>query len=755
MSVFVLLAASGAGRAQAAASSAVKVIPAKTVESPLAKNLRALKKAENAGQATECHRLAKAVWKETALRGWVAISNLRCSVRADRASKNTTSHVLNPLALVDTHPELLGKGPWSGILGEESEKARLAWLEIAVPKGYEKASENVARLLEVLPKQDRENRARALYWAGELALKGGSLAAAADLFDESLSERDTKAARERSLETLRKLNRPPPEEKSAPGAPVEAEGNFEERFAGAQKSGDLINLLEDCVAYLNQFPNGRRAKWASEKATELLLLIVARADEGKSEAKAAALRDRAYAITDKLDFVRQGEWARTLHRRGEWAPSLRLAERALSSLGGTQGAAILLYVAGRSAQFLGDFAKSRAFFDRYVQAHAGAEDFPEVLFRLGLSYLRQKEYASAVTTFERLLGTSGNGRYELSSAYWLVRALEKQNSPRAVEEARKLAAKFPFSYYGMRLKSEYDGKPWEWPYPADAAGLAAAEAKPSEWTLNEAHRKAWDRAELLSNAGWSWEALAEIQELPLPRDPLLKARLARRYAAAEAYPLAIRLINEAGDVSDELRAVDWVSIAFPQIMKGPLEEEAKKNRLDPVLVRSLIRQESAYHPRAVSTSNAMGLMQLIPPTAKEVAVDLKLDIDLPEAMYQPELNVKMGTAYLGKLLRQFSGNVPAALAGYNAGPHRLKSFFALRTDDKTLASLMSSDPDVEIWFDELPWFETSFYVKAILRNVLLYRALDQGRASFDGIVWKELVLGPNSPVIPSGEKPSR
>jgi len=138
-------------------------------------------------------------------------------------------------------------------------------------------------------------------------------------------------------------------------------------------------------------------------------------------------------------------------------------------------------------------------------------------------------------------------------------------------------------------------------------------------------------------------------------------------------------------------------------------------------------------------------MQLIPPTAREVAQNLKMgDLDLPDDANQPDRNIPMGTSYLAQMIRQFQGSVPLGLAAYNAGPTRMSAF--VRQRPQLRDSILRSPESVfdEIWMDELPWYETSFYVKAILRNTMLYRLLDQRRVAVGMDVWKDLVLSPSA-----------
>ena len=99
-------------------------------------------------------------------------------------------------------------------------------------------------------------------------------------------------------------------------------------------------------------------------------------------------------------------------------------------------------------------------------------------------------------------------------------------------------------------------------------------------------------------------------------------------------------------------------------------DESQRHGLDPALVLALIHVESRFKPRAVSHAGAIGLMQLLPGTAEEQAGKLGLEWEGPDSLYDPVLNVRLGTAYVKRLQNRF-GNLEHALAAYNAGPTRI------------------------------------------------------------------------------------
>ena len=141
-------------------------------------------------------------------------------------------------------------------------------------------------------------------------------------------------------------------------------------------------------------------------------------------------------------------------------------------------------------------------------------------------------------------------------------------------------------------------------------------------------------------------------------------------------------------------------------------QEARRHGLDPYLLVALVRQESAFDPRAVSSAQARGLMQLIPPTARRVARQLQLDRFSIDQLFLPQLNIRLGSQYLADRLAQFEGNVDQAVASYNAGPDPVNLWLS-EGDYREAAEFV----------ENIPFTETRNYVKILHRNYRLYKQL--------------------------------
>lgn len=132
------------------------------------------------------------------------------------------------------------------------------------------------------------------------------------------------------------------------------------------------------------------------------------------------------------------------------------------------------------------------------------------------------------------------------------------------------------------------------------------------------------------------------------------------------------------------------------------------SQVDPWLIQSLIRQESAFDPRARSRVGATGLMQLMPSTARIVARQSR------PMLKDPDENVKLGVRFFEKLLERFDGETHLALAAYNAGPLKV---------DRWIKRYPTQDP--LLFVDAIPYRETREYVAFIMRNYYWYKFLNQ------------------------------
>jgi soluble lytic murein transglycosylase-like protein/TolA-binding protein len=154
---------------------------------------------------------------------------------------------------------------------------------------------------------------------------------------------------------------------------------------------------------------------------------------------------------------------------------------------------------------------------------------------------------------------------------------------------------------------------------------------------------------------------------------------------------------------------DFWMLSYPLIYFDNVKETSAKNGLPPLLLQSLMRQESRFQAHAVSRSNAIGLCQLLPSTAKEVARSINFPVPDKTTLFNPAYNIELGGKYLGGLVARFNGQAQLAVAAYNGGPGSVT---------KWLKEKPNADPDYFV--ETIPFDETRNYVVSVFENFWVY-----------------------------------
>lgn len=187
-----------------------------------------------------------------------------------------------------------------------------------------------------------------------------------------------------------------------------------------------------------------------------------------------------------------------------------------------------------------------------------------------------------------------------------------------------------------------------------------------------------------------------------------------------------------GDSLGALRTAEAIRSAFGYDVEGrdldflyPLSyqdlifTEAKKRQVYPWLVISLIRQESAFNSRAVSSANAMGLMQVIPPVARNEAKLMGWEDFEPDELFKPNKSVQLGIHHLFRLLKDYNYSFISTTAGYNAGRPPLNNWLRQNNKKESLPV---------VFIERVSYPETRKYIKSILRNIINYKRIyDDGK----------------------------
>jgi soluble lytic murein transglycosylase len=334
--------------------------------------------------------------------------------------------------------------------------------------------------------------------------------------------------------------------------------------------------------------------------------------------------------------------------------------------------------------------------------------------------LRQGRKDEARRDFEQQIARYPGSAQVSSALYWRARIAEEDgDGARAWAWYEKIVSRFPNYYYADRARERL-------------AGLARPKTPVADplldkippMSLPSRHREVSDppennlrlqRSRLLQNAAMYEYAARELEPAARQGASWAVVEVTDMYKRGGYYFQALRTLKRLVPAyfSVDLEALPrpyWESL-FPRAYWEDLEKYAGGNGLDPFLVASLIRQESEFNPEAVSRAQALGLMQLLPTTGRQVARQLGVPFSSGQLLL-PEPNLRLGMKHFRDLLDRFDGKLEYALAAYNAGAHRVDSWLAI-----------GPYRDLPEFVESIPFTETREYVQAILRNASVYRKL--------------------------------
>ena len=697
---------------------------------PLIEAMVDAKRAQTKGERARClSSLEKAFKLGKSLGPWIVLNQIQCALLREKGGVSLSA-LNSALARIDAQPRWLLFGPSVADLRRGYVSALLALSEGQLKGDRVAAWRTLDRLHQIKGWLKTDERANAYKWAGELAFIEQNLTAAQDFLNRSLNERESAELRAR-VDSIRStlVGKKAPAPEAAPTAKVsddlglsDEERDIYARMMRAYGTQDYVSAIEDGVQLIQKFPGGKRAAEASDRVLEIYLSL-----SNRTEEKFRHVRESVVKEMGKADGGRMARWANNAYARGNYIDALNLAEKSYEKLNGHPDGTKVLLLAGESAVACGEYTVAQEHLEKLLKAHAGTVEAAEATFRLGLLEFRRKRYPQAAAFFERLLALSAGRDFEYRALYWQWRMQQKIDPGRASVQAQTLINKYPLSYYGLRAKGELNGGVIQ-------LGTKVIPVK-AELRLLESERLAWERLGILLKAGWFKEAEKELDSLPAPQSNEEKLIRAKYWAATLRYDMAMQIMNEVFEQDPNLLQNPILKIIFPDEYLPWISREAKNTGVAPEWILSLIRQESSFRFDVKSPANAVGLMQLLPSTAAEIAKEHKLKDYGPESLLNPDVNIKLGSVYLSRLIKSFNGNIPVALAAYNAGQGRMRRWLASRKDVSPLQNAVTSSPEVEVWIDELPWDETSFYVKAILRNWMIYKLLDGSKVTLSEPIW--------------------
>lgn len=305
--------------------------------------------------------------------------------------------------------------------------------------------------------------------------------------------------------------------------------------------------------------------------------------------------------------------------------------------------------------------------------------------------IRNSDWLRYMDLYDRM---PSNDQNKKRWQYWLARSLSKLNR---ASEAKSIYQRLAQqrNFYGFlaadRLKQPYRFNP----EPSESQSKASLQEKYPQLRIIE---------ELLA-IDWKISLKREWYHLLEHTNANDFEAIANLMSDWNQHHLAIQTISK-------VKKWDDLSLRFPTPYKEPVMQAANKNTIDPAWVYGVMRRESAFADNISSSAGAIGLMQLMPTTARYIGKKIGLPKWRYNRLTHAQDNIQLGSAYLSYLHQKYNGSRILATAAYNAGPRRVDQWIPKH---QTMAA--------DQWIDTIPFSETRAYVKAVLEYTTIFKSI--------------------------------
>lgn len=419
--------------------------------------------------------------------------------------------------------------------------------------------------------------------------------------------------------------------------------------------------------------------------------------------------------------------AQTYSRARQWEQVRATVEELRRAFPNSSFLPRALVSAGQFAEDAKNDVDAAYFFRAAVTAAPGSVEVVQAQFDLAWQAHEARNFSESAKLLTEHLAyyVDKNNDNRGRAGYWAARDSERAGK---LAEARALyqavLGRYDANWYGylakQRLNAISQNAPQQTFAPDSVVGLAIANLQTvtvAEETAGPAEDARIEKAAQLNNVGlddWALEELARAAEAG-PNSPKVNLAIAQIYRYQEDNVRGLNVLKKSfPDYSqmkpEEMTQAQW-DVFYPLAYWDIIVQESRARNLDPYQVAGLIRQETVFDPRARSAARAYGLMQVLVPTAtltaKKYGVERSISAD---ALFEPRLNIQLGTAYLRDQIDKF-GRIEYVAAAYNAGPARAVNW---RT---------SLPLEIDEWAEAVPFKETRGYVQGVVRNRLQYERL--------------------------------
>jgi soluble lytic murein transglycosylase len=417
--------------------------------------------------------------------------------------------------------------------------------------------------------------------------------------------------------------------------------------------------------------------------------------------------------------------ARALSRADFDEEAIEWYQRVVAEFPSTMWAKEAQYLSGWLHYNLGQYDKAVPHLEKMLDRYGDSKWAAHAEWFLAMSHYFAGHYKKALPGFEAL-GRRGGKLTGGKGRYWTGRTQQKLGrTDDANSTYEALVGRYPLSWYALlaraRLAEQGIDIP---PFGRDPRSSNASTAIDSTVDESLATDKLIRRADELIAAGLDVEAGYELRRkekafLKRHKRSAAYAMLLDRYAKASNFnrPWMMGVVyggSKALDAPPEGRSKIWWQYAYPMAYADLIEEHRHIGGAPVYYLQSIMRKESGFDPHVLSYADAIGLLQMIPPTTKRVVAELGIDYTT-DLLYDPVLNIKTGSWYIGRLLSKFKGQIPFGAGSFNSGPRPVMKWL-----DK------NGERPVDEFVELVSYRQTREYMKKVTETYARYMYLYEG-----------------------------
>ena len=330
---------------------------------------------------------------------------------------------------------------------------------------------------------------------------------------------------------------------------------------------------------------------------------------------------------------------------------------------------------------------------------AGTAAYAEAEWLLGWIALRfTNKPKLAITHFKQLYNNVGYALSVSRAAYWLARAYEANKQPQDAKEYYKIASNYSSTYYGQMaiLKLNHE----------------VIIDLPKFNHISETELKEFVNNNDLIKIGLYYSYLGNNKNALIFFKKYIKDNhkntSLEKIISLSLYSNNYEIINKIARYATRFNFISAENYPIIKSLSGNLKENA--------LTMSIVKQESGFNTKAVSKAGALGFMQLMPKTAKEMARRMKIPFSKRKLRSNPDYNIRIGTYYIKHLLNRYDNSNILAIAAYNAGPSNVNRWLKQNGDIREFSDMY----DIIDWVEKITFPETRNYVQRILETSIIY-----------------------------------